>query len=283
MDFSKAFSVVPHGRLLEKFPNSGVDHRVVIWIKEFLLGHTQRVRIGEVTSDEARITSGVPQGSVLGPLLLAYINECGKNTDSNIRLFANDCIIYRKIYTEVDMTKLQRDVNRLGEWSVENGMKVNPIKSKSISFTKARSNTMLNYYLLGTPIPETSNCKYLGIILCKDLSWADQVSYMVKKAWKALHFIMRILKKGTNNTKGLAYETVVQPFLEYGAACWDPYRKGQKRELDKVQRKAAKFAYHTNFPEWETLESRRKIAQIGALYKAFSGEQAWMGTGNRLK
>ena len=77
------------------------------------------------------------------------------------------------------MTKLQSDEDRLGEWLVENGMKINPIKSKSISFTKARSNVTLNYYLLDTPIPETSSCKYLGIILRKDLSWADQVSYTV--------------------------------------------------------------------------------------------------------
>ena len=131
-------------------------------------------------------------------------------------------------------------------------MKINPIKSKSISFTKARSNVTLNYYLLDTPIPETSSCKYLGIILRKDLSWADQVSYTVKKAWKALHFIMTILKKGTNNTKGLAYKTLVRPILECEAACWDPSRKGQKRELDRVKRKAAKFAYHTNIPEGET-------------------------------
>ena len=284
VDFSKAFDVVPHGRLLEKIADSGVDRRVVIWIKEFLLGRTQRVRIGEVTSDETRVTSGVPQGSVLGPLLfLAYINDIGRNIDSNIRLFADDCIIYRKIVTEADMTNLQRDLDRLGEWAVENSMKINPIKSKSISFTKARSNTGLNYYLLDTPIPEASSCKYLGIILCKDLSWADQVSYTAKKAWKALHFIMRILKKGTNDTKGLAYKTLVRPILEYGAACWDPYREGQKRELDRVQRKAVKFAYHTNTPKWEPLESRRKLARLGALYKAFRGERAWKGIENRLK
>ena len=94
---------------------------MVIWIKEFLLGRTQRVRIGEVTSEEARVTSREPQGSVLGPLLfLAYINDIGRNIDSNIRLFADDCIIYIKTETKFDMTTLQRDVDRLGEWSVEN-------------------------------------------------------------------------------------------------------------------------------------------------------------------
>ena len=80
---------------------------------------------------------------------------------------------------------------------------------------------------MGVLVREASSCKYLGIILCSDLSWADQVNYMVKKAWKALQFIMQILRKGTSNTKSLAYMTLVWPILEYGAACWDPYREGQ--------------------------------------------------------
>jgi hypothetical protein len=87
---------------------------------------------------------------------------------------------------------------------------------------------------MGTLIPEANSCKYLGIILCSDLSWADQVNYAVKKAWKALRFTMRILKKGNSNIKGLAYMSLVRPFLEYGAACWDPYREGQINALDRV-------------------------------------------------
>jgi hypothetical protein len=82
----------------------------------------------------------------------------------------------------------------------------------------------LKYSLLGTLVPEA-----IGIILRNDLSCADHVSYTVKMAWKALHFIMLILRKGNNNTKRLAYTSLLRPILEYGAACWDPYRKGQIR------------------------------------------------------
>jgi hypothetical protein len=94
---------------------------------------------------------------------------------------------------------------------------------------------------------------------------------------------MRILRKGTSSSKELAYKKLVRPILEYGAACWDPYREGQKRELDRVQKKAVKFANHKRNPEWETLESRRKIARLGALYKACCGERAWKGIGDRLE
>ena len=107
------------------------------------------------------------------------------------------------------MEKLQKGLDRLGEWAVENAMKINPSKSNAIRFTRARVKDPLNYSLLGTLIPEASSCKYLRIILRSDLSWADQVNYTVKKAWTALHFTMRILKKGKSNTKSLAYMSLV--------------------------------------------------------------------------
>ena len=90
--------------------------RVVVWIKEFLFGRSQRVRVDGQLSEEVRVTSGVPQGSVLDPLLfLAYVNDIWRNSESSIRLFADDCIIYRKIMDSKDIEKLQKDLNRLGE------------------------------------------------------------------------------------------------------------------------------------------------------------------------
>jgi len=137
---------------------------------------------------------------------------------------------------------------------------------------------------MNTLIPEASSWKYFGIILRSDLIWADQVNYTVRKAWKALHFTMRIIKKGNNNnTKSLAYMSLVRRILEHRAACWDPYREGQISALDRVQKKAAKFARHKNSPNWETLASRRKLLRIYALSKAYSGERTWKTIGDRLQ
>jgi len=162
-------------------------------------------------------------------------------------------------------------------------MKINPSKSNAIRFTRARVKDPLNYSLMGTLIPEASSCKYLGIILRNDLSWEDQVNYAVKKVWKALHFTMRILEKGNSNTKSLAYMSLVRPILEYGAACWDPYREGQIRALDRVQKRAARFAHHKNSTNWETLVPRRKLSRICALFKAYCGEREWKAIGDRLE
>jgi len=130
-----------------------------------------------------RVTPGVPQGSVLGPLLfLAYVNDICKNIQSNIRLYADDCIIYRKILNIKDVAKLQRDIDRLGDWAGGNETKINPNKRKALSFTRARVKELLNYSLGDQKIPEASCCKYLEIIIRSDLSWADQVNYTVTKA-----------------------------------------------------------------------------------------------------
>jgi len=129
IDFSKAFDLVPHDRLLTKLAISGVDTRVVVWVRELLVGRTQKVTVGRHLSKEVKINSGVPQGSVLRPLLfLVYVSDIWRNVDSNIRIFADEFIIYKKITNKNDIENLQKDLDTLVEWAVVNGVKINPRK-----------------------------------------------------------------------------------------------------------------------------------------------------------
>jgi hypothetical protein len=103
-----------------------VDSGVVVWVREFLVHRTQRVRVGRQLSKDVKVTSGVPQGSVLGPkLFLVCVNDIWRNTDWSIGLLADDCIIYKKI-----TKKICRRLWTPGEWAVENGIKINPVKGK---------------------------------------------------------------------------------------------------------------------------------------------------------
>jgi len=113
----EASDLVPHDQLLKKIVASGVNSRVVVWIRGFLIGRSQRVSVGGHYSEEVRVTSGVPQGSVLGPLLfLAYVNDTWRNIELKIRLFADYYIIYRKMLYIKDVEKIQTALDRLGDW-----------------------------------------------------------------------------------------------------------------------------------------------------------------------
>jgi hypothetical protein len=114
---------------------------------------------------------------MLGPLLLlAYVNDIWSNIESNVRLFADDCIRYRRIYDCRDVDIVQTYLNKLVEWALENETKMNPGKSKSVSFTKARVRERIKYYLGDQLIPEPNRYKYLGIIIRSDLNWADHIN-----------------------------------------------------------------------------------------------------------
>ncbi|KAJ4426240.1 hypothetical protein ANN_27052 [Periplaneta americana] len=141
----------------------------------------------------------------------------------------------------------------------------------------------LGYQLNGTSVPQVNTFKYLGIYLSNKLGWEEQVTNTTRKAWKALHFSMRILKKSNRKSKELAYKTLVRPIMEYGAVGWDPYRQNQIDSIEKVQRKAAKYVKMgkghgeeiVKYLGWELLKSRRRKTRLTALFKAQMGHKAW--------
>ena len=116
--------------------------------------------------------------------------------------------VYRKTTNKNDIEKLQKDLDTMGEWAIENGMKINPNKSEALRFTRTRVKNPLGYFLGDQNIPEVSSCKYFEIILRNDLNWVDQVNYIAQKIWKALHFVMRGPIKGNRNTKNFSLRVI---------------------------------------------------------------------------
>ncbi len=284
IDFAKTFDVLPHDRLVQKLMNSGIDPRVVAWISEFLRDRKLKVRIGQELSSGASVTSGIPQGSVIGPLLfLAFINDLPAQLTSNDRLFADDYIIYRSINSKRDEEILQKDLDALYYWAENNGMPINSSKSKSITFGRGHNYSETHYRLNNDIIPRVSSCKYLGIHFDSKLSWKKHVDFVVGKAWRSLHFVMRILKKSTANAREIAYLSLVLPIMEYGTICWDPHKNMHCKHLERIQHRAAKFTFRDKKTAgWDSLKNRRSVARLCALYKAYNGHPAWKEINRRL-
>ena len=151
-DFEKAFDTPPYELLKSKLFSYGICGKTLEWINAFLCFRQQRVVVNGVKSDWAPVVSGVPQGTVLGPLLFSlYINDIPVGIDSQIRLFADDCVCYREIRTVEDTLKLQKDIDLLGSWARKWGMRFQPVKCNMMQPTNKRINKIeASYTLEGT-------------------------------------------------------------------------------------------------------------------------------------
>ena len=150
MDFAKAFDKVPYKRLVGKLHYYGIQGSILAWIEDFLTGRTQSVLVDGVTSNPVDVTSGVPQGSVLGPILfLCYINDLPDQVSSGCRLFADDSILYREISTPDDSTQLQKDLDALAAWESKWGMAFHPDKCTVLQVTRKKTALSHTYTLRG--------------------------------------------------------------------------------------------------------------------------------------
>ena len=196
LDLSKAFDTVPHKRLCNKLSFYGIRGALLRWIESFLTNRTQQVIIKDKSSDPLPVLSGVPQGSVLGPLLfICYINDIPNNISSTIRLYADDALLYRSIHNEKDVYALQNDLDLLTSWAAEWQMTFNPKKTEFLRITNKINPLESQYYLLNTPIPTVSHAKYLGVIIDKNLNWKQHVNMVTSKANSTRGFLQRNLAK----------------------------------------------------------------------------------------
>ena len=128
-------------------------------------------------------------------------------------MFADDCILYRRIRSNEDRELLQRDLNTLGDWVKKNRMSINTGKSKCITFTNKRLQSSYSYRLGDEFITTSDNCKYLGVMFDKNLNWEKHVNLIVAKAYRTLHLVMRNLKGSSRKVKEKAYLSIVSPTL----------------------------------------------------------------------
>ena len=279
LDFSKAFDTVPHKKLLHKLKNYGIDGRLNAWVEQFLVNRRQRVLVDGAFSGYDKVLSGVPQGTVLGPLLfLCHINDLPQHVLSQIRLFADDCLLYRRIKKEEDQLILQEDLKALEEWATTWGMKFNSTKCYVMTISRSRK-PFTKFYQLGDHIlQQVSENPYLGLMIRDDLKWSSHINKTSSKASQTLGFLKRNLKNCKQSFKETAYIALVRSVLEYSCTVWDPHYKEDITRLEKIQRKAARFVkgdygrYSSvtqmmNELNWKLLASRRREKRLVLLYK----------------
>ncbi len=283
LDFSKAFDRVPHQRLLRKLAHYGVTGKPLAWIESFLMNRSQEVVVEGERSEKGAVTSGVPQGSVLGPtLFLVYINDLSADISSNVRLFADDTIVYRPITTPADTDLLQSDIDKLGSWEKTWQMGFNVEKCNSLTVTLRKKPIVQHYVLNNKSLERVSSAKYLGVTLTSNLNWAKHVKAITAKANKTSAFVYRNLKGCPAKVHTTCYKTLVRPVLEYASSVWSPHQKNLIQDLEMVQRRAARrickdFSRETSATALvkslglETLKSRRDTGRAIMMYKVMEG------------
>ena len=244
MDFAKAFDKVPHRRLLYKLDYYEIRGSTHKWISSWLSERSQKVVLDGQASDPVPVLSGVPQGSVLGPVLfLIFINDLPDNIRSSVRLFADDCVLYRNIKSPIDCQILQDDLNSLSQWETDWQMKFNVAKCHSMRVTRhlPDKHILLDCTLHQQKLEQVQSAKYLRITITDNLDWGQHVSEISCKATKTMDFLRRNLALAPRHTKEVAYKTLVRPQLEYATPIWNLYHKLQIQEVEKVQRTAARW------------------------------------------
>ncbi len=210
LDFAKAFDKVPHERLLAKLEYYGIRGSILKWTRHFLTERSQKVVVNGVASKPRKVISGVPQGTVTGPLdFLIYINDLPANLKSTSRLFADDCVMYTTGKTAEDFDAMQKDLDNLEGWQDTWSMSFNPSKCSVMKYTNKKSPPDRNYTFCGEPLQEVESHPYLGVELDNKLRWNVQHQKTIAKANRVLGFLKRNLWFCPKEIKEIAYKTLI--------------------------------------------------------------------------
>ena len=284
-DIKKAFDTVSHRKLINMLDSYGLNHNVICWFKEFLNKRTQSVCIGSSISNSLPVHSGVPQGSVIGPLIfLLYFNgvatpAASSNATTQIRLFADDA----KLFDE-NPFNLQLSLDNFVTWLDNHQLQIAPNKCFSISIPKVTPPLTPPSFNIGNHILEYNPLiKDLGVYISDDLKWESHISKISRKAALKSYQILKCFK--TRNVwllKNL-FCTYVRPLLEHNTPVWSPYLQKDIVQIETVQKRFTKAIFRrcgipfSSYKDrlyklnMESLERRRVVYDLILLYKIING------------
>ena len=282
-DFSKAFDTVSHDIILNKLKTQyNIDGALLKFFANYLQGRRQRVVLENVEPECVDILSGVPQGSILGPILfLLFINDIciGLNKDTNIGQYADDTKIWREIHTESDCAILQNDIDTLFKWSIKNKMKFHPDKCKVIQIhenehlcTKVLPLAKFRYYLNSDILDYTEYEKDLRVLDNKNFKWDDHQLKVLNKAHQMLGITKRTCYFIIDPRKRRSlYLSLVRSQFKHCSSIWRPNTETEILMFEKLQKKAIKWIYgeQTHHYDQETYVNRCMQIQIIPMLKFF--------------
>jgi hypothetical protein len=277
LDFAKAFNKVPRKRLLKKVKAHGINGQLLKWIQNWLTGRRQHVVLGGAFSDWIEVLSGVPQGSVLGPLLfLIFINDidlAAAHIEALVK-FADDTKVGQTVRTAADRAALQTALDNLCSWTEKWGMKFNVSKCKVMHFGKR--NPKFDYQMDGVRLEEVEEERDIGVTVSNTLKPSKQCAKAAATARAVLGQITRAFHFRDRVTFVKLYKTYVRPHLEFCTPAWAPWTQADKDCLEKVQIKMVSMIsglqsdnYFGKLAEigLDTLQERRHIADMVQMNK----------------
>lgn len=284
-DLAKAFDKVPHKLLLQKLSNLGITGQLLSWLCSYLTNRSQCVVVHGSTSLPVPVLSGVPQGSVLGPLLfLIFINNLCRISFSAgcmLVLYADDTTLYKPIKNHQDIINFQADINKIHEWFSFNFLQANAKKTKAMVIsTKLNPYPDLQLYLNDQPIEMVKDITFLGIHITSKLSWNCHIDAICKKSRKIIGLIHRNFHSAPVYIRYSLYISLVRPILEYSCVTLHPLNKSLTNRLESVQRFACRVILQSwnlsaedllSFTSLQTLEGRRDSFTVRHVYKILAG------------
>lgn len=245
-DLAKAFDSLPHSLILDALSSVGVQGPLYGWLTDYLSDRRQRVVLDGSISPAAAVTSGVPQGSILGPLLFLLsvdpLLKLSFSITTTTAGFADDTVLYRPIRCTEDKIALQSDVTRVVQWVEESNLRLNKPKTKFMVISRKRQPPSISLFLGDSAIEQVDSYKLLGLTITEDLSWSRHISNTSCKASRLVGFLYRNFRGASSSSLTYLYKALVRPVLDYCGPVWDPHHRCDIDKLEKVQVFAARLA-----------------------------------------